>query len=173
MKKLILILFTGIAFSFSVKAQVNLTINLGAQPQWGPSGYNHAEYYYLPDIETYYYVPKRQFIYLNKGSWVFSPNLPARHSGYNLYNGYKVVFNSPRPYRAFKDHKVKYAKFKNYGGRQETLKNKGNSRTRSGYVPRKGHDVKKVHPAGKANGNVKGKGGEGKAKGSANGKGKH
>ena len=159
MKKLILILFTGIAFSFSVKAQVNLTINLGAQPQWGPSGYNHAEYYYLPDIETYYYVPKRQFIYLNKGSWV--------------YTGYKVVFNSPRPYRAFKDHKVKYAKFKNYGGRQETLKNKGNSRTRSGFVPRKGPDVKKVHPAGKANANVKGKGGEGKAKGSANGKGKH
>ncbi|HQS04855.1 MAG TPA: hypothetical protein PLT16_04385, partial [Daejeonella sp.] len=83
-----------IAFSGApVKAQVRVNINLGAQPEWGPTGYNHVDYYYLPDIETYYYVPKRQFIYLENGRWLFMSALPSRYRGYDLNNGYKVVIN--------------------------------------------------------------------------------
>jgi hypothetical protein len=47
-------------------AQVRVNINIGSQPVWGPVGYDHVDYYYLPDIETYYYVPTRQFVYFNK-----------------------------------------------------------------------------------------------------------
>ena len=40
----------------------------------GLYGYDYAEYYYLPDIEAYYYIPRRQFVYMAGGHWVFSFN---------------------------------------------------------------------------------------------------
>ena len=48
-------------------AQVSVQVNIGDQPEWGPAGYAYAEYYYMPDIEAYYYVPRRQFVYLSGG----------------------------------------------------------------------------------------------------------
>lgn len=41
----------------NAKAQVSLNINIGSQPVWGPTGYDHVDYYYFPDIDAYYYVP--------------------------------------------------------------------------------------------------------------------
>ena len=102
-------------------AQVNVNVNIGSQPLWGPVGYNRVDYYYLPDIETYYYVPRRQFVYLNGNNWIFSSAMPSRYSNYNLYNGYKVVLNSPRPYLNFNSHKIKYAKYKGARG-QSSIK---------------------------------------------------
>ena len=104
-----------------LSAQINVNLNVGSQPLWGPVGYDRAEYYYLPDIETYYYVPKRQFVYFNNNDWVFTSNPPSRYSGYNLYNGYKVVLNTPKPYLNFKNDKVKYAKYKGTKG-QSSIK---------------------------------------------------
>lgn len=123
MKKLILLssIFFIALLPGKLSAQVNINFNVGAQPQWGPVGYDRAEYYYLPDIETYYHVPKRQFVYLNNNNWVFAPALPSRYSGYNLYNGYKVVLNTPRPYLNFKNDKIKYAKYKGSKG-QSSIK---------------------------------------------------
>ncbi|WP_276361173.1 hypothetical protein [Daejeonella sp. H1SJ63] len=125
MKRLIIALISGIIIlsAQNSKAQLSVNINIGTQPAWGPSGYDHVDYYYLPDIETYYYVPKRQFIYLESGNWVYRSALPARYRTYNLYNGYKVVINSPRPYQYFNSHKVKYSKFKGYNGKQAVIKN--------------------------------------------------
>lgn len=131
MKKLVLLLLATVALVTAGHAQISLNVNIGTQPLWGPAGYQHAEYYYLPDIETYYYVPKREFIYLSNGKWMFTPALPARHRSYNLYEGYKVVLNVPKPYFSFTDHKVKYAKFKNYRGKQATLKSKGTGNSRA------------------------------------------
>src|SRR5690606_38173563 len=113
MKKLIVVFLTGfIAYlAAPAKAQININVNLGSQPEWGPAGYTRADYYYLPDIETYYYVPKRQFIYFENNKWLFMSALPSRYYGYNLNNGYKVVINSPKPYQHYNSHKVKYAKY--------------------------------------------------------------
>ncbi|MBC7915339.1 MAG: hypothetical protein H7Y07_14585 [Pyrinomonadaceae bacterium] len=123
MKKLSIMMLVGIAcWATPSKAQISLNINVGSQPQWGPSGYNHAEYYYLPDINSYYYVPEKKFIYLNNGKWAFSNSLPSRYNSYNLYNGYKVVMNTPKPYLYHDQHKVKYAKYKGSSGKQKTLK---------------------------------------------------
>lgn len=80
------------------KAQVSLQINIGSQPNWGPKGYNHVDYYYLPEIESYYDVPNRQFVYLERNKWVHRKSLPARYHRYNLYQGRKIVINEPRPY---------------------------------------------------------------------------
>jgi hypothetical protein len=76
MKKMFLVfsLVTGILWVNFTQAQVNVNVsfNVNAQPDWGPSGYDNVNYYYMPDIETYYYVPKHQFIYLSGGNWVFA-----------------------------------------------------------------------------------------------------
>src|SRR6185295_13266063 len=101
---------------FSSKAQVSVSVNIGAQPMWGPAGYASADYYYLPDIECYYYVPRRQFVYLSGPNWVFSYNLPSRYRGYDLYSGYKVVCNGPRPYSHFYHDREVYAHYRGYRG---------------------------------------------------------
>lgn len=122
-------------FAGSSKAQVSINFNIGAQPLWGPVGYEQANYYYLPEIDTYYNVPSRRYIYLQNGGWVFSNALPYRYRSYNLYNGYKVVMNSPRPYRYYSSHRVKYAKYRNYRGKQRSIRYSNDPR----YYAVKGH----------------------------------
>ena len=98
------------------QARVAVNINIGSQPDWGPRGYDYVEYYYLPDIDCYYYVPRHQFVYISGGNWVFSANLPHTHRHYDLHRGYKVVINEPRAYRYHHRHKVKYARYKGHKG---------------------------------------------------------
>ncbi len=118
MKKLIYtaIVLLGMTLPQLSQAQINLNVNLAAQPLWGPTGYDHVEYYYLPDIDTYYSVPQGKYVYQDNGKWVFSNLLPSRYSSYNLYNGYKVVMNSAKPYLNWKNNRVKYATFKGKKG---------------------------------------------------------
>src|SRR5213595_2518144 len=98
MKKILIVtafLAAGLISTQSSSAQirVGVNINIGDQPRWRAPGYDYVEYYYLPDIETYYYVPRHQFIYLSGNRWVFSASLPPRYRDYDLYSGYKVVVN--------------------------------------------------------------------------------
>jgi len=37
-------------FSICAKAQLNVNVNIGSQPLWGPTGYDHVNYYYLPGV---------------------------------------------------------------------------------------------------------------------------
>lgn len=117
MRKLYLtILLTGIllALGAPLKAQVSLSLNfnIGSQPAWGPVGYDEVQYYYLPDIDSYYYVPQHRFYFLNGGRWIYSSSLPPRYANYNLYNGYKVVVNEREPWRNHNVYKNKYSSFK-------------------------------------------------------------
>src|SRR5215510_5895430 len=100
MKKIVLglLVATACIIHKPASAQVSVNVNIGSQPVWGPVGYDYVDYYYLPDINTYYYVPARQFIYLSNGRWIFSTSLPSRYRNYDLYRGYKVVINQQRPY---------------------------------------------------------------------------
>ena len=155
---LILLVVTGSVISRPATAQVNVNINIGSQPAWGPVGYDYVEYYYLPDIEAYYYVPRRQFVYLSNGRWVFVTSLPSRYRSYNLYSGYKVVINQSKPYLNFKTHKVTYAKYKGNNGRQVIIRNSNDPK----------YYVVKGHPKYNGGGNN----GNGKGNSSAKGKGK-
>lgn len=101
-----LVLF-GATFQ-NASAQSAKTNNLEDQPKWKPAGEEYAEYYYLPDIDTYYYVARKQFIFQSGGYWTFSTSLPEAHKNYDLYAGKKVVINEAGCYRYFEDHKVKY-----------------------------------------------------------------
>jgi hypothetical protein len=158
MKKffLVLLVATGSFVTKPATAQVSLNINIGSQPTWGPVGYDYVDYYYLPDIETYYYVPKHQFVYLSNGKWIFATSLPSRYRSYNLYSGYKVVINGPRPYLNYSTHRITYAKYKGNNGRQVIIRNSNDPK----YYVVKGHPKYN----GGNNGNGKGNGG-GKGKG--------
>lgn len=110
----------------AMQAQVSVSVHIGSPPQWGPVGYSHARYYYLPDVEAYYDIQTSQFIYIDGRTWVHRTYLPARYRGYDLYGGYKVVMTNYRgntPYTYFRDHKSKYSK--GYRGQaQRTIGNR-------------------------------------------------
>jgi hypothetical protein len=146
---------------------VNVSVNIGAQPLWGPAGYDVVEYYYLPDLQTYYYVPSRQFVYLNGSNWVFARSLPARYRGYDLYSGYKVVINEPKPYLHFNTHKVKYANYKGAKGKQVVIRDSKDPK----YFVVKGHPGNAKGQYKAAGGN-KGGGNKAQGKGHGGGKGK-
>ena len=158
-------------FSINVsRAQVNVNVNIGAQPLWGPTGYDVVEYYYLPDLQMYYYVPSHQFVYLNGNNWVFARSLPARYRGYDLYSGYKVVINEPKPYLHFGTHKVKYVGYKGAKGKQLIIRDSKEPK----YFVVKGHpgNAKGHYKAAGGNKADKGSGGSGnKGKGRGNKKG--
>lgn len=187
-KKILITCLVGFItlFAGDIRAQVAVNFNVGSQPLWGPVGYDRANYYYLPDIDTYYSVPTRQYVSLQNDRWVYSNSLPSRYSGYNLYNGYKVVMNGTKPYRYHSDHKVKYAKYKGNKGKQPTIRYSTNPK----YFVVKGHPKHAVRrsgtikPKGSLSSKVRmnagsGTGGSGKAKsngkggGKEHGKGKH
>jgi len=130
MKKTVFILallIGGFAFQqANAQLRVSLKINIATQPVWGPAGYDHVEYYYLPDIDAYYYVPTRQYIYQQRGRWIFATALPSRFH-YNVYTGYKVVVNEPRPYRNHETYRAKYASYKGHRG-QETIRDSRESK---------------------------------------------
>ena len=101
----------------ATQAQVSVNVNIGTPPAWGPSGYAETEYYYLPDIESYYDVRASQFIYFGGGRWVRTSRLPRHYRNYDLYGGYKVVLNDYHgrtPYTYFDRHRVTY--YKGYHG---------------------------------------------------------
>lgn len=142
---------------------VNASVNIGQQPSWGPAGYNHVEYYYLPDIDTYYYVPKREYIYLDGAEWKSSTVVPARYRSYDFNRGYKAVINEPYPYRRADVYRIKYKKFKGNQGKKiignnrsknDIIKQKGNSSNSHGKIKAHGNSHKKGN--GHGNGNAKG-----------------
>lgn len=118
MKKIIItaaIFLSSMAYK-SADAQISLSVNIGSQPEWGPTGYNHADYYYMPDIDTYYDVPNHQYVFLENNTWVRRASLPSRYSNYNLYNGYKVVVNEPSPWTHNNVYRTKYASYRGRTG---------------------------------------------------------
>jgi len=133
MKKLILLGMLGVLgwMPYQAQAQLSINVNIGAQPLWGPVGYDHVDYYYMPDIECYYHVPNRQFIYMEGNRWRFSASLPSRYRNYDLYGGYKVVVNS---YRNYDHDRSYYSRYRNVRG-QQVIRYSNDSR----YYVVKGH----------------------------------
>lgn len=110
-KMLFYALMTTLFVTTTGKSQVSVNVNIGTPPVWAPAAPVDVHYYYLPDIEVYYDVPARRYIYLHHGRWHRSAALPARYRGYDLYRGrtiYLTDYRGNRPYAYFKQHKVKY-----------------------------------------------------------------
>ncbi len=151
-----LIIATFLILFSSAQAQVAVNVNLGSPPVWGPAITPEVEYYYLPDVESYYDIRASRFIYRNNGVWIRSKSLPVRYRSYDLYKGRTVIINDyrgPKPYYYFKKHKVKYYKGngikikKEYAPKREKHKDFDNH-----------HDKHDEKDKGKGNGKGNGKG---------------
>ncbi len=118
MRKLILLIvlcLSGLMCDTAL-AQVRFQGNLSIQPNWAPRGYNHIEYIYLPDFETYYYVPRHEYMYMRGGRWITTSYLPERLRGYNMYNTRRIVINDQRPYMRHSSYYSRYAPDRRYLG---------------------------------------------------------
>lgn len=119
MKKLLLafILVTGFMLQKSqAQIRIGLSVNINSQPDWGPSGYDYAQFYYFPDIDVYYDVVNREFVYFDDGQWIYSYELPSFCADFDLYNAYKVVVNETRPYLRADFFRREYAHYRGYHG---------------------------------------------------------
>ena len=108
--------------SSETKAQVSLNLNIGSQPLWGPVGYDYAEYYYMPEIDVFYDVPRRQYVYLDGSRWLNSYELPGRYRNYDLYRGYKVVINEPTPWMRWNYYHDRYYSSRSWHDRQVIIR---------------------------------------------------
>jgi hypothetical protein len=121
MKKLFFItaiIFGCLSFK-NANAQLTIRagINIGSQPEWGPVGYDHAQYYYMPDIDAYYDVPAHQYVYNENNVWVHANVLPARYH-FDKFHSYKVVVNQRNPWEHHADIRTRYA---GYRGRHDQV----------------------------------------------------
>jgi len=78
--------FTGCGLTFP------LTNNY-TDPYWAPPHHPGSRYYYLPDIEVYYDLSDHNFVYLNNGLWIFTPDFPSYYAGYDLFNAFIITLN--------------------------------------------------------------------------------
>ena len=125
MKKVIAIismLFVATTFNnIPASAQVNVQVNIGNQPAWGPVGYDYVQFYYFPDYDFYYDIGKAQYIIFRNNVWTYVTTIPSRYR-FDPYNAYKVVVNQNKPYLFNKTHKKNYAQYKGQGPQQGMIR---------------------------------------------------
>lgn len=117
MKKLILIaaLFIGSFFApTAADAQIDIRVNIGLQPIWGPVGYDYVEYYYIPELDIYYFVPGEQFIYMVNGRWVARSYLPARYRDFDFFRTRVVVINEYRPFLRHSEIRRMFSNYRDF-----------------------------------------------------------
>lgn len=88
--------------------------NISVQPDWGPAGYDCANFYYFPEHNFYYDVNRALFYYYHNRQWLSAKHLPYG-LGYprDLYRLYKVVLNNiSKPWKYNLRHIMEY---KHYG----------------------------------------------------------
>lgn len=133
----------------NAQVSVSLGINIGSQPAWGPVGYEHASYYYIPDIDTYYDVPTHQYVYFDNNVWVHRTYLPVRYRNYDLYHGYKVVINDRNPWLRHDVYRTEYA---GYRGRHDQVIIRNSRDARYANYWRGNHNRRVVYNRGGGNG---------------------
>lgn len=82
-------------------------------PPWAPPYYTGARYYYFPDIECYYDIYTREFIYLDHAQWIYSPNIPYMYRDFDLNNCFVVIVNS-NIYQPWMHHQYYLSHFPRY-----------------------------------------------------------
>lgn len=131
--KILPLFFLFAILSTQAIAQIKVDVNIGTPtvvttPVWGPI-VTTEQYYFLPEIDTYYDIRNAQYLTLNNGTWVRTRNVPARYRTYNFNTGKVIVINDYKgraPYVKYSNHKVKYFK----GGKKwkPMTGNNGNSK---------------------------------------------
>ncbi|MDG2431695.1 hypothetical protein [Flavobacterium sp.] len=105
-------------------AQLSVNINVGT-PVQRIAPVVVTDYYYLPDIQTYYDVRHNQYIYQERGNWRRTAYLPVKYRNYNVRSGYRVAINDyhgNQPYRNFNQDRTRY--YKGYKGHHSQVVSK-------------------------------------------------
>lgn len=115
MKKLLFGLPVCLLLAVSTpKANAQVSVSVGI---WTPPPeYASVNYYYLPDVEAYYYVPTHQYVYMDGPNWVWRASLPPRYASYSIATGYKVAVDRPHPYRYFYHDRRMYGHYRGRPG---------------------------------------------------------
>ena len=117
----ILFIAYGTIQAQAVEKTTTTTSTTMTLPDWGVAGSENARYYYIPDIDSYYDISSKNFVYMNNGQWTKSTDVPAAYKEVDLYDSYKVVLHDEEPFKEYDKVKVKYAKgYK--GDPQKTVK---------------------------------------------------
>jgi hypothetical protein len=150
MKTLKLITAGIILFAVSTtQAQVSINVNLGApavvvRPTWVPQNHVNVDFYYLPEIQSYYDVNASMYVYLNNGNWCRTRYVPVQYRNYNLNHAHRVAlsgYHGSRPYAHYNNHKVKYDNRHNYNDRYvETRRYTKNNRYADNHRSYNKHD---------------------------------
>ena len=101
----------GVALYPDRGVTVTASVNISAQPPWGPAGYDYAPYYYFPDFNFYYDVDRAMFHYYSRGRWIAVRQLPVGYPR-DLYKFYKVVIDVRDPWLYNRRHKSMYRKYR-------------------------------------------------------------
>jgi len=117
MKKIIFATAIAVMGFINSQAQLSFSLNLGTQPAWGTTGYDRADYYYIPDIDAYYDISRRMYVYRNGRRWITARSLPPRYRNADLYHMHKVVINNDRD--PWMHHDRYYKEYHGYAGRRD------------------------------------------------------
>lgn len=132
------------------QAQVSVNVNIGSpgvvvsRPVWVPQNHVNVDFYYLPEIQTYYDVHSSYYVYLDNGNWCRTRYLPAHYRNYDLNHARRVElrgYHGSRPYTYYNHHKVKYYN-NNYNNRRyvEDRRYSNNNRYADNYRKYDKHD---------------------------------
>lgn len=119
--RLVITVLTAV-LAFTAKAQTPQQTNIERQPDWGPAGYELAQFYYIPALDVYYDVEAAQFRIEENGRWAAVGTLPERFGEYDLNACYKVVMNGEAPWRNHTNHTFVYDGYRNKRFRQQTIR---------------------------------------------------
>lgn len=99
------LLLAGVAAP--AQAQVNINIQT---PGWGPAVRSNAQYYYIPEIDAYYDLYDRSYVYFDGLNWLRSYQLPVVYQGYDPYQFHPVVIDyiGAQPWGYIRDHRLRY-----------------------------------------------------------------
>ena len=98
-----------------VKSQVSVHVDVALQPRWGLAGHSYVQYYYFPEIDSYYDVAGKRFIYYHNRKWVRHKKLPKHYKHLDLYRTPKIVVNRSEPWREHRHGKGHYKGHGKYG----------------------------------------------------------
>jgi hypothetical protein len=132
-------------------AQVNVNVNINALPDWAPARYvPETRYYYIPELQVYYDIPSKMYIYPHKKGWVRNKKLPKHYAKYNLNTCHKVSLYDigPNPYAHYDMHRKKYPQNYRRGTAQPTRHDFNNNKGKHpnhGDAFDRGRDPKKDH----------------------------
>ncbi|GEC71429.1 hypothetical protein SAMN05443543_10520 [Flavobacterium flevense] len=106
------------------QAQVSVNVNIGApvvvRPAWIPQNHVNVDFYYIPEIQSYYDVNASLYVYLNNGNWVRTRYVPVHYRNYDLNHAHRIAlrgYHGSRPYNYYNNHKVRYYNDRNYNNR--------------------------------------------------------